>query len=74
VYINDELFTERTWIWREHYLNEMLQIQAEPGVYRVRVEAVRSISGKAGKFRVRNHMIDHGPAQWIDHATLEILP
>ena len=74
VYINDELFAERTWIWREHYLNEMLQISTEPGVYRVRVEAVRPISGKAGKFRVRNHMIDHGSAQWIDHATLEILP
>ena len=28
VYVNDELFTERTWIWTQDYLEEMLQIQA----------------------------------------------
>jgi hypothetical protein len=62
VYVNDELFAERTWIWTDHYLTEMLQIQAPPGRYRVRVE-------KAGpslaEFRVYNQRIEHGAAAWV---------
>ena len=71
VYVNDELFTERTWIWHEHYLQEMLQISAEPGLYRVRVESVQPIGGK---FKCKYHYVSHGSAQWIDATTLEILP
>lgn len=36
VYVNDELFTERTWLWTDCYLEEMLQIAAEPGEYSLR--------------------------------------
>jgi hypothetical protein len=71
VYVNDELFTERTWIWQGYYLNEMLQISAAPGEYRVRVEAVQPIGGK---FKTRNYRVDHGDAQWRDTNILEILP
>jgi hypothetical protein len=39
-YVNDELFSERTWRWTEHYLEEMLQIEAEPGEYVIRHELV----------------------------------
>ena len=31
VYVNEELFAERTWIWGDSYLEEMLQIEAMPG-------------------------------------------
>ena len=41
-YVNDELFTERTWIWTDQYLEENLQIQAEPGHYVVRFELLDS--------------------------------
>ena len=41
VFINDELFTERTWIWKEDfYLREEIQIDAEPGDYSIRYELV----------------------------------
>ena len=40
VYVNDELFTERTWIWQNVYLEEMLQILAPPGTYKIRYELV----------------------------------
>ena len=70
VYVNDELFAERTWIWRDHYLTEMLQISAEPGKYNIRVESVKPVGGK---FKVRNHLVEHGAAQWIDHTILEIM-
>jgi hypothetical protein len=39
-YVNDELFAERTWRWTEHYLEELLQIEAEPGEYTIRHELV----------------------------------
>jgi len=71
VFVNDELFTERTWIWRDHYLEEMLQIAAEPGAYRIRIEAVKPMGGK---FRCYNHRVEHGPARWIDDQTVEIQP
>lgn len=71
VYVNDELFAERTWIWRGYYLNEMLQIQAAPGEYHVRIEAVQPLDGK---FRTRNYCVDHGDACWRDTNRLEILP
>jgi hypothetical protein len=40
VYVNDELFAERTWIWNDAYLEELLQINAEPGKYQIRHELV----------------------------------
>jgi hypothetical protein len=40
VYVNDELFTERTWIWNNEYLEELIQINAEPGQYQIRHELV----------------------------------
>jgi hypothetical protein len=40
VYVNNELFNERTWVWREQYLEEFLQIWAGPGKYELRWELV----------------------------------
>jgi hypothetical protein len=40
LYVNDELFTERTWIWDRFYLEELVSIEAEPGDYRLRWELV----------------------------------
>ena len=34
-YVNDELFAERAWRWTEHYLEELIQIEAEPGEYTI---------------------------------------
>lgn len=69
VYINDELFTERTWIWTDAYLEEILQIQAPPGQYHFRIE---SVGPALAGFSVRNHRVEYGPGRWIDDRTLEI--
>lgn len=58
-YVNDELFAERTWIWKDQYLEENLQIQALPGHYEVRYEL---LDNKHAKLRVSNLRIDSGPA------------
>ena len=77
VFVNDELFAERTFVWQEQYLTEMLQISAEPGVYQVRVEPVlfdqsESKTQNSSQFDIKNYQIEHGPAQWISNGILEI--
>lgn len=37
-FVNDELFCERTWIWRDQHLEESFQIEAPPGKYKIRYE------------------------------------
>jgi len=58
VYVNDEMFAERTWIWREEYLEEMLQIDAPPGEYKLRWELVPPATGK---ITVKNVRIEQRP-------------
>lgn len=59
VYINDELFAERTWTWTNYYLEEMLQLNAEPGKYAVRYELVPP---HLAELTVKNMRVDEGPA------------
>jgi hypothetical protein len=64
VYVGDELFTERTWIWQEQYLEEMLVVNALPGKYNLRWELV---SPAQGKIEATNIRIKHGS----DHAYIK---
>ena len=57
VYVGDEMFTERTWIWQEQYLEEILVINALPGKYNLRWELVPPAQGK---IEVTNIRIKHG--------------
>lgn len=71
IYVNDELFAERTWNYTDHYLSEMLQIQAAPGRYEV---SVRSVGPNLAEFTVTNQRVEYGPGQWIKKGrVLEIL-
>jgi hypothetical protein len=58
VYVNDELFAERTWIWTDSYLEELLQIDAEPGEYILRWELVNP---HLAHLVVNNVRVDFGP-------------
>lgn len=69
IYVNGELFTERTYIWRDSYITEMLQISAPAGQYRIRV---KGLDTNTAKVRVANRRIGVGTARWIDDKTLEI--
>jgi hypothetical protein len=71
VYVNNELFTERTWIWQDMYLEEMLPISAPPGIYPVKFELVNP---ERGSIQVRNYRVT-GPARITDYqgqTTVEI--
>ena len=38
LYVNDELFSERTWIWPDNSLQEVIQVEGPPGEYTLRYE------------------------------------
>jgi hypothetical protein len=69
IYVNDELFAERTWRWTDNYLEEILQIQAPRGRLEIRVEPV---GPNLAQFRAWNHRVEYGPGQWITDKLLEI--
>lgn len=59
VYVNDEMFAERTWYWSDCYLEEMLQIEAVPGDYKIRFELVPP---HLAWLTIKNIRVDYGPA------------
>ena len=70
VYVNDELFAERTWYWTDEYLEEMLQIEAEPGEYHLRWELVKP---HLAQLTIKNVRVDKGPAEMLTHNTFRIM-
>jgi len=68
LYVNDELFTERTWIWENVYLEEVIPILAEPGDYVVRYELV---TGTTAGLNIQNLRVAEGTAT-IQDSTVRI--
>jgi hypothetical protein len=69
VYVNNELFGERTWLWTTEYLEELLQIEAEPGEYTLRWELVPP---HLATLKVENVRVDYGPGQILENNILRI--
>jgi len=57
VYVDNELFAERTWDWSNSYLEELLQIEALPGEYILRWELVPP---HLAQLNVKNIRVEHG--------------
>jgi hypothetical protein len=70
VYVNDELFTERTWTWTDCYLEEMLQIEAPVGKYHIRYELVPP---HLAQLHVENMRVDLGSANIKGNSLLRIV-
>ena len=69
VYVNNEMFTESNYVWSgPQYLTEMLQLDAPPGKYKVRIENLGE-----GNFKIRNMRCVDGEASIIDNETFEVL-
>jgi len=70
VYVNDELFTERTWTWQDdHYLREEIQIEAKPGDYSIRYELVPP---NLAELLVTLPVVDYGSAVITENGLLRI--
>ena len=71
LYVNDELFTERTYIWGgTQYLRECLQLNAPPGKYSIRID---NLGDPECQFRIRNIKTETGPVKIIDSKNFEII-
>jgi|688.fasta_scaffold01844_33 hypothetical protein len=70
LYVNDELFTERTWIWSDCYLEEDIPIRASPGEYVIKYQVIPESSAV---IKMKNIRITHadGPA-YLAKNTLRI--
>jgi hypothetical protein len=64
VYVDDELFAERTWIWEDAYLEEVLQIEAVPGEYTISYQLTNS---SEATIRVTDMRVDFGPGKIKDN-------
>ena len=69
LYVNNELFAERTYIWQgTEYLRENLQVEAPPGEYKITLQKLDK-----SKLNIRNTRVDFGPAEIVDSTTFRIL-
>jgi hypothetical protein len=64
VYVDDELFAERTWVWTDVQLEEMLQIEAEPGEYTISYELATKTDAVLTATNLR---VDFGPGNINDN-------
>ena len=62
LYVDDELFSERNFIWQDQHLEEMLQIKAEPGRHKISLEKV---GPNLAEFRLDDYEIVDGNAFYI---------
>jgi hypothetical protein len=70
LYVNDELFSERTWIWTDSSLEENLQIDAEPGEYTIRYELIEP---NLATLKIGSLSVDYGPAEIVDNTHFRIV-
>lgn len=68
LYVEGELFTERTFNFVQSYLNEVIPITAVPGDYVVRYEMIDS----NGHIAVDNPQVISGPAEFVAHNVVRI--
>lgn len=69
IFVDGELFAERTYIWTDCYLHEMLQISAEPGHY---LFDFQNLNPDTATFTIKNRSVLQGPARWVNDKYLEI--
>jgi hypothetical protein len=69
LFVNDELFAERTWTWTDSYLEEAIQIEAEPGKYHIRYELVPP---HLAKLHVENMRVETGSGKIVKNTYLRI--
>lgn len=58
LFVNNELFVERRWIWKNEYLEEMISIWVNPGDYEIKYQVV---GGSQALLDVKNLRIVQGP-------------
>lgn len=69
LYVGDELFTERTWIWTHQYLHEVFAVTAPYGSYSINYQLLPHPNAA---IKIKNLTVDSGPGRIRKHSRLEI--
>ena len=69
LYVNDELFAERSWLWDNSYIRELLQIQAPAGLYQIKLE---NTTPETGSMVIDNVCVKQGKASVLENHCVEI--
>ena len=69
LYVGDELFAERNWIWPNDYLEEQIVIEAPFGLFPIRYELMPHDNAV---MKVKNPKIIQGPGRFRKKLDLEI--
>ena len=67
LWVNNELFAERTYRWQDEYLQEEFVISAPPGKYSIRYELIGQ-----GRLVVKNPNVIKGPGKFTSKTMLRI--
>ena len=69
LYVNDDLFTERSWIWNQKiFVRENLSVHLETGInHTIRVEIIKSNPMHLAQFGLQNLRIDNSDYETSDH-------
>lgn len=71
VFVNDELFAERTYrVNSNEYITEILNLYAEPGVYQIKFEPIEP---KTGRFTLGEPRVEVGTAKVLGDMRFEII-
>lgn len=56
VYVDDDLLTERSWVWPtyEVYIKEIIEVDLEPGTHYLRIDQIAG----TGKFTTKNFVVN----------------
>lgn len=73
VWLDDELFAERTWTWTDVYLEELLQVSAPPGQYRIRHELLLPHQASLHVENIRIELTEDGTAEIVDGDILKVI-
>lgn len=69
LYVGNELFTERTWIWSTHFLREQIVVEAPYGLYPIRYEV---LPHPDAEITVNKAEVVQGPGRFRKNLGLEI--
>jgi hypothetical protein len=73
IYINNDLITERTWLWDdEKLIRENIWAELDTSaVHKIKLQPILKIAGMA-RFKVDNLLVDNTPAAIQDFNDLEV--
>lgn len=67
LFVNDQLLSERTWLWTDAFLQEIIQITVPAGVYTIQLEPV---GNPQAQFKLDRPDLIEGPVRWLDKNNL----